>query len=119
MQRDEYVRRMKEDLDRLNALAAGWAESARSERAELRFPRERQLAMLRSHRERAARRLFQFEGADDDAWLRAALDLDQAWREMREAYGIARLYFESQAGPFDDAEAAPHGPSGASRLSRG
>jgi hypothetical protein len=91
-----YIRALKEDLDRLNALAAGWAEDARCAHIDLRYARERQLEALRAHRERAAGRLLEAQAASAETWEQAALGLDQAWREMREAYGIARLYFEPE-----------------------
>ena len=96
MTRDEYVRRLKEDLDRLNALAAGWAEDARCTRIDLRHACERQIEALRAYRDRAAARLLAAQAAPADAWEQVALDVDQAWREMRDAYRVARLYFEPE-----------------------
>jgi hypothetical protein len=96
MRRDEYVHQLKEDLDRLNALAAGWAEDARCARIDLRYACERQLEKLRTYRERAAARLLEAQVAPADAWHQVAVDVDRAWREMRDAYGVARLYFEPE-----------------------
>jgi len=96
MTRKEYLAWMKEDLDRLNALAAGWADDTRHSRIDLRHACEHQLEGLRAHRERTAARMLEAQAAPEDAWERAALDLDRAWREMREAYGVARMYFEPE-----------------------
>ena len=94
--REEYVRGLKEDLDRLNALAAGWAEDARTAPTDLRFACERQLERLRAHRERAALRLLAALAAPPDVWEQAALGVDEAWRAMHEAYGVALRYFEPE-----------------------
>jgi hypothetical protein len=93
-QRDDYMRRLRDELEHLNGVASAWADSARTAPYELHLVRERQLALLRAYRERAAARLLEAEAALDSTADRAIAAVHEAWIELREAYRAARPHFE-------------------------
>jgi hypothetical protein len=91
---EDYLRRLKDDLEHMNAVASAWSDKSRAARDDLYLVRERQLEMLRAQRERAAARLLEAEAAGETAVDEAVAAAHQAWLDLREAYRAARPYFE-------------------------
>ena len=94
MDREAYLRRLKDDLEHLNAVASAWADKARAAGDDLFLVRERQLEVLRAHRERATARVLDAEAAPSAAQDATVAAVHEAWIELREAYRTARPYFE-------------------------
>jgi hypothetical protein len=94
--RDEYVRKLKEQLDHWNADMAKWETQARGAEAEAKKRYEAQLAALREQRETTAYHLRLLEGASASAWNDFTRGADEAWDRMREAITQARTHFEKQ-----------------------
>ena len=95
--RDDYVARLKADLDRWNADAARWEAQAGKVHAELRKGCEKQLKAVRARREEALYQLKLLEGASTSAWTELERGADEARARMREALDAAKSYFEKAA----------------------
>jgi hypothetical protein len=94
--RDEYVSRLKGQLDRWNADMGKWEAQARGAQAEARKRYEEQLVALREQREKALYNLKLLEGASNAAWSDFTRGADEAWERMRAAIDKARTHFEKR-----------------------
>lgn len=95
--RDEYVSRMKTELDRWNAQAARWEQQAASAREELRKEYAKQLETLHARREEALYQLKLLEGASATAWTELSNGADEARARMQKAVDAAKSHFEKAA----------------------
>jgi hypothetical protein len=96
MNRDEYVAKLKAQLDQWNAETAKWEEKARNAHAEMKTEYEKQLATLSARREEAMYQMRLLQGASTDAWKEMMSGADAAWKQMQEAFGKARSHFEKK-----------------------
>lgn len=90
--RDEYVARLKADLDRWNAEAAQWEAHAHVTKAK-------QLEAFRARRDEALYQLRLLEGASATAWKEFSAGADKAWAQMKDAMKAARTHFEKSPPP--------------------
>jgi hypothetical protein len=90
--RDEYVSKLKAQLDRWNAEAAKWEAQAKATEAK-------QLQAFRSRRDEALYNLKLVESASASAWQELAKGADVAWDRMQDAFAKARTHFEKAPGP--------------------
>jgi lipid II:glycine glycyltransferase (peptidoglycan interpeptide bridge formation enzyme) len=84
--RDEYVNKLKAQLDAWNAEAEKWEAKAKEAQASARVEYERQLAAFRRQRDEALEQMRKIQAASGDAWQQLTRDADQAWEKMREMY---------------------------------
>ena len=96
MNRDEYVQKMKDQLDKWNAEAAQWEAKAKDAQASMKAEYEKQLSMLNSRRDEAMYQLKLLQGASTDAWQDMMKGADQAVKSMQEAFIRARSHFEKK-----------------------
>jgi lipid II:glycine glycyltransferase (peptidoglycan interpeptide bridge formation enzyme) len=82
MNRDEYVRKLKEQVDQWNAQMAKW--EAMSEEVKNKYLQ--QLDEVQVRREEAMQELKRVQGASADAWTQMMSGADTAFKEMREAF---------------------------------
>jgi hypothetical protein len=82
MNRDEYVRKLKSQIDQWNAQAARW-ESASA----------KQLEEFRRRRDAAMTELRRLQGASADAWRDMMQGADAALKGMQDAFEKARQQF--------------------------
>ena len=92
--RDEYVAKLKSQLDTWNAEAAKWEAKAKAAEADMKAEYEHQLATLDKQREDAAQRLQQVQAAAGDAWRDMVRGSDEAWKRMSDAFSQARSHFD-------------------------
>lgn len=92
--RDEYVKQLKEQLDRWNGDVTKWEAQAKSAKADLKTRYEKQLEALRAQREQAQYNLRLLENASATAWSDFTAGADEAWKQMREGVAKARTHFE-------------------------
>ena len=95
-QRDEYVEKMKAQLDHWNAEMAKWEAKAREAQAGARTEYDRQLKALREQRDQAAFQLNLLQSAAGSAWTDMARGVDEAWARMREAFEKAGAHFQKK-----------------------
>jgi hypothetical protein len=94
--RDEYVAKLKGQLDRWNADMAVWESKAKAAQADAKKRFDEQLVTLREQREKALYNLKLLENASAAAWQDFSRGADQAWDAMRQAVDKARTHFEKK-----------------------
>jgi len=94
--RDEYVEKMKAQLDQWNGEIAKWEVKAKEAQAEARADFDRRLEAVRQQREQALYQLRLMQSAAGDAWLDMMKGTDQAWASMREAFEKASSHFRGK-----------------------
>jgi hypothetical protein len=92
--RDEYVEKLKSQLDHWNAEMTKWEAQAKEKQASLRAEYDKQLAAFRQKRDQALGELRKVQGASGDAWKDLAHGADEAWDRMREAFEKAHSHFK-------------------------
>ena len=92
--RDEYVARLKKQLDAWNVEIDRWEKRMNSQRRELDARYRVQIERVRSKRESALYNLRLLEGASASAWMDLRSGMDDAWDRLREAVQEARAHFE-------------------------
>lgn len=92
--RDEYVEKMKSQLDTVNAELAKWEAKAKEAQNELRPEYEKQLAELCRLRDQGSEQIKQLQSAAGDAWMDLTRGADEAWVKMREAFEKAHSHFK-------------------------
>jgi hypothetical protein len=96
MNRDEYVRKLKDQLDQWNAESKKWEAKAQGAQATMKAEYEKQLKTLHSRRDEAMYQLKLLQGASTDAWQDMMKGTDQALKSMQEAFNRARSHFEKK-----------------------
>lgn len=96
MNREEYVEKLKAQLDGWNAEAAKWEAKAGAAEAGMKAEYEKQLEMLRRQREEAAQNLQRVQSSAGEAWKEMVRGADEAWLRMSEAFARARSHFDKK-----------------------
>ena len=91
--RDEYVEKMKVQLDQWNGEIAKWEAKADIAQAGARAEFDKRLEAVRQQREQALYQLRLMQSAAGDAWLEMMKGTDEAWARMREAFDKASSHF--------------------------
>ena len=92
--RDEYLERLKKQLDEWNAEVAKWEERTREAQAGMRAEYEKQLQAYRHQRDQGLEHMRRIQSASGDAWMDLMRGADDAWARMREAFEKARSQFQ-------------------------
>jgi lipid II:glycine glycyltransferase (peptidoglycan interpeptide bridge formation enzyme) len=92
--RDEYVEKLKQQLDHWNTEMAKWEAQAKQSQAGMRAEYEKQLTTYRSKRDQAIEQLSKVQSASGEAWKELARGADEAWARMREAFEKASSHFK-------------------------
>ena len=96
MNRDEYVQKLKAQLDQWNAEVSQWEAKARESQAHMKEEYEKQLGNVRSKRDEAMYQMKLMQNASLDAWQDMMRGADEAWKNMQEAFNRARSHFEKK-----------------------
>ena len=91
--RDEYVEKLKTQLDQWNVEVAKWEAKAQKAQAGARAEYEKQLNVVRHQRDQALEQMKRVQAATGDAWVDLVRGADEAWAKMREAFEKARSHF--------------------------
>jgi multidrug resistance efflux pump len=91
--RDEYVEKLKGQLDQWNTEVAKWEAKAQKAQADVRGEYEKHLKELRRQRDQALEQMKKVQAATGDAWVDLVRGADEAWAKMREALEKARSHF--------------------------
>ncbi len=94
MNREEYVAKLKGQLDQWNAEAAKWEAKAKDAQAGMQAEYARQLEQFHKRRDEALAELRRVQGASADAWSEMMRGADAAFRSMQEAFDRARSKFD-------------------------
>jgi len=93
MNRDEYIAKLKSQIDQWNAEAAKWEGKAKQAQAGAQAEYARQLEQYRARREAAMGELKRVQSASADAWKDMMQGADAAFKSMRDAFEKARREF--------------------------
>lgn len=94
--RDQYVEKLKAQLDAWNADVAKWEAKSRGAQADVRIEYDKQLENVRRHRDQALEQMHSLQAATGDAWLDLVRGADDAWAKMREAFEKAQSHFHKK-----------------------
>lgn len=94
--REEYVEKMKTQLDQWNAEIAKWEAKAREAQAEARVEYDKRLETLHQQREQAMYQMKLLQAAAGEAWIEMMRGTDEAWARMREAFDKANSHFRGK-----------------------
>jgi lipid II:glycine glycyltransferase (peptidoglycan interpeptide bridge formation enzyme) len=93
MNRDEYVQKLKSQIDQWNAEASKWEAKAKQAQAGAQAEYTRQLEQYRARRDAAMGELKRVQSASADAWKDMMQGADAAFKSMRDAFEKARREF--------------------------
>ncbi len=91
--REQYLAKLKAQLDEWNAELARWEAKARSAQADMRIEYEKQIDAFRRQRDQAMEQMHKVQSATGDAWNDLVRGADDAWAKMREAFEKANSHF--------------------------
>lgn len=91
---DEYIQKMKAQLDQWNAQMAAWEAAARTASTEAKVEWEKQTGILKSRLDDMVFRMEQLRSASSDAWQEIARGADEARKAMQDALEKARSRFK-------------------------
>jgi lipid II:glycine glycyltransferase (peptidoglycan interpeptide bridge formation enzyme) len=94
--RDEYVQKLKSQIDQWNAEAAKWEAKAKQAQAGMQADYAKQLEQYRGRRDAALAELRRLQSASADAWKDMMRGADAAMKSMQEAFDKARSKFEKK-----------------------
>lgn len=94
IKRDEYIEKLKKQLDEWNAEVTKWEAKTRAAQAGMHAEYEKHLAAFRSQRDHALGQMRQVQSASGEAWKDLVHGTDEAWAKMREALDKARSHFQ-------------------------
>ena len=92
--RDDYVEKLKKQLDQWNAEVSKWEAKAAQAQAGARAEYEKQLQAFRQQRDQALEHMRRVQAASGDAWVDLMRGADDAWARMRDAFNKARSHFQ-------------------------
>lgn len=93
MNRDEYVQKLKSQLDEWNAEAAKWEIKAKAAQDGVKSEHQRQLALFHQRRDEGMQKMKEIQAAGSDAWMEMMRGADDAWKRMQDAFNQARSKF--------------------------
>jgi lipid II:glycine glycyltransferase (peptidoglycan interpeptide bridge formation enzyme) len=96
MNRDEYLAKLKTQLDQWNAEAARWEAKAKDAQAGMKAEYARQLEQLEKRREEALAQMRKVQSATGDAWSEMMRGADTAFKGMQDAFERARSRFDKK-----------------------
>ena len=94
--REDYVEKMKAQLDQWNAEIGKWEARARETQAEAKTDLDKRIETVRQQREQAMYQMKLLQGAAGEAWLEMMRGTDEAWARMREAFDKASSHFRAK-----------------------
>ena len=83
--RDEYVEKMKAQLDQWNAELQKLEAKTAEAQADAKIKMERELAELRQRRDEAQQKFLELQKASDEAWQDMMQGAERMWTAMNEA----------------------------------
>lgn len=108
--KDEYLEKLKAQLDVWSADIDVLEAKARRAEAELRIKCEEQVELLKLRREEAKSRFAEIKGSAGEAWLELKKGGDEAWESLRRAFEEARKKFDQPTSSTSEETAATDAP---------
>lgn len=96
LNRDEYIQKLKAQIDDFNAEAAHWEDKTRKAQAGMKAEYERQLENFRRKSQEASTELERMQRASADMFTELMRGTDQAMQGMQDAFNRARQNFDKK-----------------------
>jgi hypothetical protein len=97
-QREEYRRRARAELDKLDDQLANWRAKAKAATGPAKADMEKMLDQLKQKRDEAAQRLEELKDEHRGDWDELKRKADTAFSDFKEAAGRVRLQFGGKPG---------------------
>ena len=91
--REQYIEKLKAQLDEWNAEVAKWEAKTRGAQADMRIEYEKQLETFRRRRDQGLEQMHKVQATTGEAWIDLVRGADDAWAKMREAFEKAQSHF--------------------------
>ena len=86
MNREEYVQRMKQQIDEWNAKLGKWDVEVQKAQANVKAQYEAQIKVLEKQRDEAVKRLNETRDASQAAWMEVSKGAESAWKTMQSSF---------------------------------
>ena len=96
MTRDEYVQKLKTQIDKWNAEAGRWEAQMQAAQGKARQEYAKQLEQVKREREKMLYQMKLLQNASAEAWTDMMRGADQAWKSMHDAFNQAKSHFEKK-----------------------
>lgn len=96
MNRDEYVEKMKRQLDEWNLKLAGWETEVQKAQGAAKAQYQAQIKALEHQRDEAMKRLNETRDASQAAWMEVNKGFEQAWRTLHDSFNKAWSEFQKK-----------------------
>ena len=93
--RDEYIEKMKAQLEQWEKQMAIWEAAALEATADAKIELEKQVGIMKSRADDLVFRMELLKGASADAWQDVARGADEARKTMHDAFEKARTHFKN------------------------
>ena len=96
MKREEYVERMKQQIDEWNAKLARWEVEVRQGQASVKAHYQSQIEAMQKQRDEALKRLNETRDASQAAWMQVSKGAESAWKTMQSSFEKAWEEFHNK-----------------------
>ena len=94
--RDEYVERMKKQIDDWNTKLADWGAEVQKAQAHVKTQYEAQIKALEKQRDETVKRLNETREASQAAWQEVSKGAESAWKALHASYEKAWSEFHKK-----------------------
>lgn len=92
--RDEYIAKMKAQLDEWNASISALEEKGHEIKEEARVKYEEHLVTLRERRAEGEKKLAEMQAATESTWEQVKLETDNVWEALKDSYQAFVAHFK-------------------------
>ena len=96
MNREEYVERMKKQIDEWNAKLGKWEVEVQKAQANVKAQYEMQIKALEKQRDEALKRVNETRDASQAAWMEGSKGAESAWKAMQSSFEKAWAEFQKK-----------------------
>ena len=96
MNREEYVERMKKQIDEWNVKLAQWGGEVQKAQANVRTQYEAQISALEEQRDELVKHLQETRDASQTAWMEVSKGAESAWKTMQSSFEKAWSEFQKK-----------------------
>jgi flagellar biosynthesis chaperone FliJ len=96
MNREEYVERMKKQIDEWNAKLGKWEVEVQKAQANVKVHYEAQIKALEKQRDEALKRVNETRDASQAAWMEVSKGAESAWKAMQSSFEKAWAEFQKK-----------------------
>lgn len=89
MKRDEYVEKMKAQIDEWNGKLQKWEKEVDKAQSGAKAQYQTQIDAMRRQRDEAIKRLDEMHSASEAAWKDLSLGFENAWRSLADSFDKA------------------------------